>query len=721
MWEKSKKLSHRENYIRKISTLLTAVGILTTSVLAYEADGFKEPADMAFLPREDVTKKLADLKMRRDVLPSRVDHTHSQYMRPVFNQAGGSCGSASRISYMLAYELNNYRDVSGADSVHMYPSHFTWLLTGQNSGKDAMAKFNGVPNVLEYGGPLYSFELGGNVGWPTDDNNQEYGWMQGYNKWRSAMDNRLEKTENIKFETQEDLEYIKWWIYNHHGDQDFNEGAVCGGGVASNGWTIKQIPAGEYREGEYIVTAFGPTIDHGVTWSGYDDSISFDLNSNGSIEEDEKGAIIMLNSWGANWKNSGAVYIPYKLLFDNGRWSEHYYVRKEYQPIDVFKIRMEYNQRSNLKISIGISSDSLATEPEKIVAAEHFNYAGNGEVPLLGKWSDDTMHKEPMEFGLDLTDLTTLGFDTRKSFRYFLVLETADDATGQGVVHSLEVLRYTYENDIKDSTVAGSTEDQAVAVAGSSSRIVIPITVQGNSDATPEYLYVPQERMSVLACNSQESSSPAGSVLDGDASTMWHSRWRTGHDPYPHTLTVQIDSAYTLNGLEYLPRQDGSGNGRIGTYAIYVSTTGDSEGNLVDTGDFANNSQVKRSFFPAQKGQYITIKNYRAANGDDNTCMAEFNLFYQPEKQDVAVVKSTTAKVLQSYRITKEKMYIDGLAPGGGTIGLYSMQGRLILEKELQGSETSVVLSLKSIANGHYLLQVKSPLGIFMRRVQYYQ
>lgn len=680
---------------------------LFSSIIAAQT-GYREPTDVEYLSKDKIREKLKVLKRSRQTLPYRVDHSNSPYIRPVFNQVGGSCGSASRISYMFAYELNNYRDVSGADSVNIYPSHFTWLLTGQNSGKWEMAVFNGVPNVITYGGPLYSFELGGNVSWPTDANNQEYGWMQGYDKWRLAINNRLEKTENIQFKTDDDLEYVKWWIYNHQGDESFNEGAICGGGVASSGWTIEEIPTGNYGEGEWVVTKFGPTVDHGVTWSGYDDSIAFDLNNNGTIEDDEQGAIIMRNSWGANWKNSGSVYIPYKLLFDSNRGSEHYFIRKDYQPVDVFRVLMDFNQRSNIKLYIGISNDSNATVPEKTIAAEHFKYAGNGEIPMLGKWADGTLHSEAMEFALDLTDLTSLGFDTRKAFSYFLVIETSDDNSGSGTVQELEVIRYNYsDNSTYDSSVAGSISSQTVAINGASSKIIIPVKVSGNGDKIPQYIYIPQERLSVYSVSTENTTGQSANVLDGDESTIWHSRWSSGTDPFPHDITIEIDSAYNVNGLEYLPRQDGSSNGRIGEYEIYISTVAGELGTMIDSGTWANNSSVKYGFFTATPGTFVTLRAKTDASGNGHTCMAELNLLGQPADMTEAIQNISNSKMSNIKLIQKSKFIIISGITQNTKFSLCNLLGQKITNKRIKKSNDSIQIETEGLAKGIYFINIK--------------
>ena len=50
--------------------------------------------------RPDLPVSVGDTATRR---PDHVNNALTTFFPPVFNQDGGSCGSASRISYMFAY------------------------------------------------------------------------------------------------------------------------------------------------------------------------------------------------------------------------------------------------------------------------------------------------------------------------------------------------------------------------------------------------------------------------------------------------------------------------------------------------------------------------------------------------------------------------------------------------------------------------------------------
>ncbi len=293
-----------------------------------------------------VLGSITPLVQTTDSLPIRPDHINnaeSRYFPPVFNQDGGSCGSASRIGYMFTHEINAFRHTDASKPENIYPTHFTWLLTNSHSGKEGMAKANGIPNAVVYGGTTYSKVFGN-----QDCSNANFGWMQGYDKWYSAMFNRISHNSFSPdgLDTEKGREFVKNWLWNHQGDKDFAVGGICGIGVAS---ACKPAPIADDPEGrnaaagvvgQKYVTRWGDGVDHALTIVGYDDRIVFDLDSNniyGEKDKDECGAWIIVNSWGNGWANKGFIYCPYKYGFpvrqhEGGAWKpEFYHVRKNYQ------------------------------------------------------------------------------------------------------------------------------------------------------------------------------------------------------------------------------------------------------------------------------------------------------------------------------------------------------------------------------------------------------
>lgn len=448
-------------------------------------------------------------------LPDHVNNANTKYFPPVFNQAGGSCGSASRICYMFTHELNSYRDIDSGTNENNYPSHFVWLLTNGNSGKDAFVTHVGVPTSATYGGRTYSRTYGN-----YEESSDCFGWMQGYDKWLSAFGNRMQKptTNPYSLGTEEGRLAAKAWLYNHAGDESFHAGGLIGLGVASGGkWERIGKTAVNDSIGVtnmYYVKQWGTSVDHALTMVGYDDRIEFDLDGNGVYGEEDKdevGAWIIVNSWG-NWCNNGFIYCPYahagpaftsegKL---NGWWTgELYRTRKDYRPLRTIKLKMDYTRRSELKLQCGISSDLDATQPESTIDMHHFRFAGDGhngdtnpapETPMLGKWADGKMHSEPMEFGYDLTDLTS-GYDRSQPLKYFFIVNTRSWGLGEGHIYEASIM--DYEHDLEGvETPFDLGETGQVEVKSAGTQTVISVVVYGSALNAPQNVAVADGRLS---------------------------------------------------------------------------------------------------------------------------------------------------------------------------------------------------------------------------------
>ncbi|MBO4549645.1 MAG: PKD domain-containing protein, partial [Bacteroidaceae bacterium] len=443
-------------------------------------------------PADYVARRKA--RKAKPQLPPYVYNGQDKYFPPIFNQDGGSCGSAAGVGYQFTHEINSYRDADASLPENQYPSHFTWLLAYQTSTTGGMAKAIGIPNVPTYGGRTYSRLFG-----PQTHDDPDYGWMQGYDKWFSAMWNRSAYDFSLSpTNTPEGRQELKEWLYNHSGDETMHGGGVVGIGVAAYG-TWAAIPSSAANReagvvGMKYVKKWGDTFNHALTVCGYDDRIEFDLDGDGivgEVEEDEVGAWIIANSWGDGWENKGFIYCPYKYSYavDNDTWTwtpGAFVIRQDYRPLRTIKITMDYSHRSELLLSAGIAENVNATKPEKTIPFEHFRYAGNTlganpapEVPMLGRWTDG-MHYEPMEFGYDLTDLT-FSVDRTKPLKYFFIVKTKSGAIGSGHIYNASIINYEIENE----GVEIPFEQENVEIRNKGRETIISVVVPG------EQLYPP--------------------------------------------------------------------------------------------------------------------------------------------------------------------------------------------------------------------------------------
>ncbi|GHH09593.1 discoidin domain-containing protein [Streptomyces gardneri] len=122
----------------------------------------------------------------------------------------------------------------------------------------------------------------------------------------------------------------------------------------------------------------------------------------------------------------------------------------------------------------------------------------------------------------------------------------------------------------------------------------------------------------------------AANVLDGDAATIWHSRWSGTPAPLPHSITVDMHRTTVVSALVYQPRTVGA-NGRVGEYSISVSADGRNWGSPVATGTLADDAGAKTLGFAPQGARFVRLTAVtEAGNRGPWSSAAEINLLGDP-------------------------------------------------------------------------------------------
>ncbi|MER7536847.1 discoidin domain-containing protein [Streptomyces sp. NPDC097704] len=122
----------------------------------------------------------------------------------------------------------------------------------------------------------------------------------------------------------------------------------------------------------------------------------------------------------------------------------------------------------------------------------------------------------------------------------------------------------------------------------------------------------------------------AANVLDGDAATIWHSRWSGTPAPLPHTITIDMHRTAVISALVYQPRTVGI-NGRIGEYSISLSADGQNWGSPVATGTLADDPSAKTLGFAPQGARFVRLTaRTEAGNRGPWSSAAELNLLGDP-------------------------------------------------------------------------------------------
>ena len=155
------------------------------------------------------------------------------------------------------------------------------------------------------------------------------------------------------------------------------------------------------------------------------------------------------------------------------------------------------------------------------------------------------------------------------------------------------------------------------------------LTVTPGTSSAPT---VPRSGWRVLYVDSQETgcvNEPATNAIDGLPGTMWHTEWCTNAPPTPHEIQIDLGTSYSINGFQYLPRQDPYFNGNIRDYEFYVSGDGVNWGNPVAIGTLITSSQdkaLKEVRFAEVGGHYVRLRAISEVNGKPWTNAAEINV-----------------------------------------------------------------------------------------------
>lgn len=405
-------------------------------------------ADWAFLNGLD-RLELSEINTSRE-LPLSVDNSEQEWLRPVFGQDGGSCGQASAIGYCFTYEIDRLRGLAADVPENQYADHYTWNFLNGGAGGGSwhfdgwqIVKAGGCPTVETYGG---MFPLG------------QTGWMDGYDNYRSAMENRVDDIFVIDVSTEEGLEALKYWFYDHGNEEDSGGIVVFAAGVSD--LQYYPLPEESPFSGENIITDWTTPVNHAITFVGYNDSICYDYNGDGEFTNDldinddgevnmrdwEIGAVKMVNSWGLNWGNEGFCWVMYRTLAEptesGGIWSNvvhGIHVREEYEPLLTLKAEISHNLRNTLRIGAGVSSDPTAWEPEIEMLFPHFNFQG-------GAWNlpgNNIPGAQPLEIGLDITPLLS-ELEEGGEMQWWLVVESVDpENAGDGSLVTYSVINET--------------------------------------------------------------------------------------------------------------------------------------------------------------------------------------------------------------------------------------------------------------------------------------
>ncbi|KAF0130139.1 MAG: Uncharacterized protein FD155_1925 [Bacteroidetes bacterium] len=392
-------------------------------------------------------------------LPDVVDNSQNMYFRPIFSQVGASCGQASSIAYHFTYEMCRERDVPANVEANQYPSHFIYNFMGYDGYYGVnylhsleMVKAIGTPDIQTYGGIAID---------------EGVVWISGYDTYYEAMTNRIGEIKMIRTETVEGLMNLKHWLAHHH------EGAVTGGVAnfaAGSPYGMVNIPIGTPEAGKKLMALFpGNVATHAMTIVGYNDSIRYDTNGDGmytnhldvnndgvvDLKDWEIGAFKVANSYGDAWGDAGYFYMMYRLCAMNeaygGLWGNMVHVMEvkgDYEPEMAVKVTLKHNLREQIRVVVGVSSDTSLNAPQHTLNFPVFNYQG-GKHYMQGGTAVES--NKTIEFGLDITPLLSYLEPGMPADFYLEIHENDPLSAGEGEIISFSLMDYTIGNLVEIS------------------------------------------------------------------------------------------------------------------------------------------------------------------------------------------------------------------------------------------------------------------------------
>lgn len=273
---------------------------------------------------------------------------------------------------------------------------------------------------------------------------------------------------------------------------------------------------------------------------------------------------------------------------------------------------------------------------------------------------------------------------------------------------------------IVDSKIAYGAGYEIKLTAGTATALT------SNFAVMPVLMLIPQSSLAIESFNSQGNTTTeaAKNVIDGNATTIWHTSYASGAPSFPHEIVFKVSGLTnkdTIQAFSYTARTDGE-NGRINEFDLFVSAD-KASWKKVATGAFENTGTEERILFSqvavGTSATYVKFVAKSEINSQSFASMAEFNLFKL--KQEVVGVQSVATKQNRSLvELNRGVVNLNLLSADQITIQLVSLNGRIISNNgvSLSAGTHAIPLNLKGVAAGNYLVRISgSKMGVFTKKM----
>ena len=341
------------------------------------------------------------------LLPSSVDLSLSESFPSVGNQGSvGSCTAWASTYYQFGYQVASMNSWDAKnDPTKQFSPKWTYNLC--NNGINKGSLYSTIYSVLANQGAVRYSEFAPS-GVAT---RAEYGtWYLDTEGMKRALQYRISDYEHLCFadvEASTPITNSKSACLNVMKSL-LNSGNVLTFQTDFGEWDYMKLSS-QYNSalnGQYVcIKHYDPDnkwSGHAMAIVGYDDNISYDLNEDGIIQNYEKGAFKIVNSWGEQYGNDGYMWVMYDALnrvsnatnqnvpnrepiFDDYAYN---IITVEEYPLDlVAEVTISQSCRNQIKLKLGQSETDITTP--QYTQNTLFNYSGLSTTPMEATFAFD--------------------------------------------------------------------------------------------------------------------------------------------------------------------------------------------------------------------------------------------------------------------------------------------------------------------------------------------
>ena len=217
---------------------------------------------------------------------------------------------------------------------------------------------------------------------------------------------------------------------------------------------------------------------------------------------------------------------------------------------------------------------------------------------------------------------------------------------------------------------------------------------------------VPKDNWELRYVDSEETNYPgfATMAFDNDIETIWHTRWSTGSDPYPHQIEIDFVEEYKIYEFIYQTRLDGE-NGRIKEFELYLSDDNTDYGSADTISQFENSGAPQSITFNTPKvGRYMKLVALSEVNGNAWASAAEFDI---RACYSTVNTHSPNIPTLSSYPTpTKGTLEINlPSLSNDHEFQIFSATGQQVKSGTLTNGK-NIQIDLSDLSNGAYVIKI---------------